>query len=52
MPLLFQENIRTANVRAETFTDLQVMHAEDFKALAEVFPEFKVCSLFGTSLEC
>lgn len=39
----FQENLRTANVRAETFTELQVMHAEDFRALAEVFPEFKVC---------
>lgn len=37
-----QENLRTANVRAETFTELQVMYAADFHALAEVFPEFKV----------
>lgn len=37
-----QEHVRTANVRAEAFTELQVMHAADFKALAEVFPEFKV----------
>ena len=44
----FQEHLRTANVRAETFTELQVMHAEDFRALAEVFPEFKV-SFFATS---
>lgn len=40
----FQVHMRTANVRAETFTELQVMHAEDFQALAEVFPEFKVRS--------
>ncbi len=35
--------MRTASVRAETFTELQVLHASDFRALAEVFPEFKVC---------
>ncbi|CAM9716906.1 unnamed protein product [Ectocarpus sp. 4 AP-2014] len=39
--LLEEEHVRTANVRAEAFTELQVMHAADFKALAEVFPEFK-----------
>ncbi|CAM9312779.1 unnamed protein product, partial [Scytosiphon promiscuus] len=39
--LLEEEHLRTANVRAETFTELQVMHADDFHALAEVFPEFK-----------
>ncbi|CAM9669824.1 unnamed protein product [Ectocarpus fasciculatus] len=39
--LLEEEHLRTANVRAEAFTELQVMHATDFKALAEVFPEFK-----------
>eukprot|EP00903_Cladosiphon_okamuranus_P006812 g6640.t1 len=39
--LLEEENLRTANVRAETFTELQVMHGQDFRALAEFFPEFK-----------
>lgn len=37
-----QKHVRTANIRAETFTELQVMLGEDFRALAEVFPEFKV----------
>lgn len=42
MPTNRQQHVRTANIRAETFTELQVMHGEDFQALAEVFPEFKV----------
>ncbi|CAM9213269.1 unnamed protein product, partial [Hapterophycus canaliculatus] len=47
--LLEEEHLRTANVRAETFTELQVMHADDFQALAEVFPEFKKTAVQGIS---
>lgn len=41
-PSLTQDHLRTASVRAETFTELQVMRGKDFRALAEVFPELKV----------
>lgn len=46
LAMLSQQHIRTANIRAETFTELQVMHGEDFRALAEVFPEFQVPARF------
>ncbi|CAM9697347.1 unnamed protein product [Pylaiella littoralis] len=37
--LLEEDHVRTASVRAETFTELQALHSQDFKTLAEVFPE-------------
>ncbi|CAM9945822.1 unnamed protein product [Discosporangium mesarthrocarpum] len=39
--LIDEKHRRSANVRAETFVELQVLNSTDFRSLFQVFPEFK-----------